>query len=219
MKICTKCKAEKHYDEYRKDAKSKDGFSSSCKECAGKAGAAYYAANKERLAVANRAYYEANKSAVLRQKKQYNAKNAELIAMQTKSYRERNDEVIKAQKREHYIRNKESISAKSRDYYERNTERFTAYNRARKARKRSAQGSHTAKDVSFIFDSQRGLCANCKARLFKSGKQKFHVDHIMPLARGGSNGKENLQCLCPACNLSKNAKDPISWANQNGRLL
>jgi 5-methylcytosine-specific restriction endonuclease McrA len=41
----------------------------------------------------------------------------------------------------------------------------------------------------------------------------------MPLARGGSNDRLNLQCLCPQCNLSKNAKDPIAWAREQGRLL
>jgi 5-methylcytosine-specific restriction endonuclease McrA len=219
MKTCTKCKIEKQYDQYRRDSKSKDGFRSNCKDCSAKAGAAYYAANKERFAIANKEYYKANKEAVLAQKKQYNLKNAESISIQTMLYRQKNLKAISAQKRQHYIKNKEQILSKLKSYYEKNPEKFTAYSRSRKARKKNAEGSHSSADVIVIFEAQKGLCANCQTGLFKSGKQKFHVDHIMPLARGGSNWPSNLQCLCPACNLSKNAKDPIKWAQENGRLL
>lgn len=41
----------------------------------------------------------------------------------------------------------------------------------------------------------------------------------MPLARGGGNGIGNIQLLCPPCNLRKGSKDPIKWAQKNGRLL
>ena len=36
----------------------------------------------------------------------------------------------------------------------------------------------------------------------------LHVDHIMPLARGGPNTLDNLQLLCARCNLAKGAKVP-----------
>jgi 5-methylcytosine-specific restriction endonuclease McrA len=32
---------------------------------------------------------------------------------------------------------------------------------------------------------------------------KFHVDHIIPIDEGGRSIPENLQLLCPSCNLHK----------------
>lgn len=219
MKICTKCKIEKPKTEYRKDSKSKDGISHSCKQCRDAYNAAYRAANAESIAIKCREYQDRNRESIAAQKRKYNAENAAEIAEQTRAYRDKNRSEIAAQKSAHYSKNKESISLRLKKYYESNREMFSAHGRARKARKKNAEGRHSASEVVVIFEKQRGLCANCKAALLMSGKQKYHVDHIMPLAKGGSNWPSNLQCLCPTCNLKKNAKDPVKWANENGRLI
>ena len=36
---------------------------------------------------------------------------------------------------------------------------------------------------------------------------KLHVDHIIPIAKGGKTVPENLQTLCQDCNLGKGTKD------------
>jgi len=67
-----------------------------------------------------------------------------------------------------------------------------------------------------LLKSQKNKCINCLCELSKGN---FHADHIMPLSLGGENTYKNLQILCITCNLKKNKKDPIIWAQQNGRLL
>jgi hypothetical protein len=42
--------------------------------------------------------------------------------------------------------------------------------------------------------------------------KRYHVDHVMPLSKDGLHDKDNIQLLCPKCNLSKAAKDPYEWA-------
>lgn len=136
-----------------------------------------------------------------------------------REYRKANTVKISEYWREYYKENTEKISGRGREYRQENAEKCAAKGRSRRARKRNADGCNTASDIRMILEGQRGLCANCKTKLFKSGAKKYHVDHIIPLALGGSNWPSNLQCLCPPCNLSKGAKHPDEWAAQNGRLI
>lgn len=64
------------------------------------------------------------------------------------------------------------------------------------------RGTYTAKDVRVIYRVQDGRCALCRRALH----MEYHVDHIVPIAKGGWNVFDNLQLLCPRCNLTKGAK-------------
>lgn len=110
-------------------------------------------------------------------------------------------------------------SARSCLWAKENHELSAQHSRNRRARLCTAEGSHTAFDISRIIKAQKNKCANCVKSLNKRGGSVFHVDHICPLSKGGSNWPSNLQILCPGCNLRKHAKDPLDWAQENGRLL
>jgi len=43
-------------------------------------------------------------------------------------------------------------------------------------------------------------CGRCGVHLARTG---FHIDHIVPVCKGGRHQEENLQLLCPRCNLTK----------------
>lgn len=79
----------------------------------------------------------------------------------------------------------------------------------------NAEGAFTSEQITDLYLKQRGKCANCGAKL---GEQ-FHRDHKVALSKGGSNDITNIELLCGGCNTRKHAKDPIRWANENGRLL
>lgn len=71
----------------------------------------------------------------------------------------------------------------------------------RRARKRSVGGRYSAEDVSLLLRAQRNRCFYCENTL-----GDYHVDHMTPLVRGGSNGIENICIACPDCNLKKSTK-------------
>lgn len=121
---------------------------------------------------------------------------------------------------EWFRRNRDRQRAANKRFYYKNRaamiERANASERKRRALKKGCQGSHTISDLRAILKAQKYRCVYCYADLRKA---KRHLDHIMPLARGGSDGRENLQYLCAPCNLSKGAKDPIEFARERGALL
>ena len=69
--------------------------------------------------------------------------------------------------------------------------------------------------VSLLFRRQRERCAFCASSI----KGGYHVDHVMPMHLGGLHEPNNLQLLCPSCNVRKWALHPVEFAQRNGRLL
>ena len=96
-----------------------------------------------------------------------------------------------------------------------NPEKVRVDAHVRRARKQAAEGSHSADELKALFERQQGKCAYCS----KSIRKGYHVDHVIPLARGGSNWITNIAFACARCNTSKGATDPIAFAQRLGRLL
>ena len=96
-----------------------------------------------------------------------------------------------------------------------NRNKLSAYSHFRRSQKKKNGGRFTATQVSALYPAQRGRCVSCRGKLGES----YHRDHVVPLSLGGSNDISNIQLLCEFCNLSKGAKDPIVWAQEQGRLL
>ena len=64
--------------------------------------------------------------------------------------------------------------------------------------------------LTMLRSRDRGDCANCGLQLVKECKGTPHIDHIIPLAKGGCNDLINLQLLCDRCNQRKRADlDPV----------
>ena len=60
--------------------------------------------------------------------------------------------------------------------------------------------------VKAILKSRdRGKCSNCLSDLNIELEAPVHIDHMVPLAKGGCNDIVNLQILCDKCNQSKSA--------------
>lgn len=61
--------------------------------------------------------------------------------------------------------------------------------------------------IKEIYDSNinkynKLTCVYC----FSPCEDNWHLDHIIPLVKGGTNNKSNLTISCPWCNLSKGSK-------------
>ena len=127
-------------------------------------------------------------------------------------YRKENIEAINKKERAYYDGNAERISMVARIYRQANPEKGRARRQNAIARKKNADGTHTHGDILRILASQDFKCVYCA----KDIADGYHVDHRMPLALGGSNWPDNLQCLCMRCNTRKSAKHPEAWEKEIG---
>jgi 5-methylcytosine-specific restriction endonuclease McrA len=118
------------------------------------------------------------------------------------------------------VENPEKYAAGRRRYVSHNADQIRAKDRARrstikgrkahtercaerKRRKRAGGGRMPSGYIARLFEKQQGQCAACKCELRVNGQ---HVDHVVPIARGGKHCESNVQLLCPLCNLRKNSK-------------
>lgn len=63
------------------------------------------------------------------------------------------------------------------------------------------------REVVYVRDG--GMCMKCGRKV---GRNRFHVDHIVPLSAGGDEwGLGNLEVACSECNLQKGSREEIEY--------
>lgn len=73
----------------------------------------------------------------------------------------------------------------------------------------------SAKTRMRILDRDNYTCQHCGATV--ADGVRLHIDHITPVAKGGTNDENNLQVLCSKCNLAK--KDNPNLKADKRKLL
>lgn len=162
---------------------------------------------------------------------QYMKDNAEKVRMLKAAHYQKNKERLGARWAKYYAENFQHLREKRIKYYWNNveTERCKSAKYAKenpilcrlarhKRRARiKANGGELSKDITVkLLLFQKGRCRICKIKLVGV---KYHLDHIVPIAKGGLNVDGNIQLLCQKCNQSKGSKDPHLYARQLGMLF
>ena len=82
---------------------------------------------------------------------------------------------------------------------------------------------HISEDVELrLYNAQGGRCFApwCSVPMQEPGTEsegaKYHLDHYIPIAKGGLHCDWNLDLLCAECNLDKGAKWPSEWCKAKG---
>jgi hypothetical protein len=184
MRRCPTCKTHLPWYDFHRSSRTGDGFHCQCKPCE----KAYRLANRDAIAARKRAYDVANRE----RRSEYNRANSERQRAYWKWYRETFPD---------------RVDQCNTAWRERNHDAILTKNRNRRAAERRAEGTHCHADVVNQFERQRGRCFWCHKTLSKG----YHVDHVVPLCKGGTNSPENLVICCPRCNCSKRGTHPMDW--------
>jgi 5-methylcytosine-specific restriction endonuclease McrA len=179
-----------------------------CRQCGLEKHNARYAANAE-AGRQRAAIYKANNSEAISERARLRRlENIEEFRSRELNWRKANPEKVQEKQHRRYWSDPERERARSAKY-----SRVAASRRRQRAKENG--GTFTRADILFLYASQRGGCVACKRALLLD----YHIDHIIPLVRGGRNSKDNIQLLCPPCNMEKSGKDPIDFMRHKGFLL
>ena len=196
-----------------------------CGACSRIRAAAYYFKNSKKVNARNAAYTKAHPEI----KRARTAKWAKANPDKVAASRERNKDKHSVSVAAWQARNPERVASNGAAYRTANKEKClvatTGWKKAHPEAIRIHRENRRAREMggklstglpAKLFSLQRGKCAYCSSDFRKTS---YHLDHIMPLSKGGANDNLNMQLLCPTCNLQKHAKHPIDFMQEKGRLL
>ena len=193
----------------------------------------YRIENPNKQKIAGQKYANKNKEKIRVYQAAYRAAHAEKHKAYNTAYRERPEnrtmacERTQAWYRANVEKARKEGSVRAMEWARKNPEkaraRIRAWDKAHpevskartalwRARKKGAEGKHSATEVRMLFVGQNGCCAVCRSTL----ESNYHKDHIVALSRGGSNWIENIQLLCPSCNHRKGTKDNAKFLREIG---
>ncbi len=133
--------------------------------------------------------------------KKWRTENRSLILEKIKVYNDANACRRRAYSRLWAQSNPERVRQSQRAWKEKNRDEVRMRGRLYQAARRAGDTKPGRTLLHELMELQKGLCVVCVADI----RTRSHLDHIVPVSKGGGNERENLQLLCPSCNCRKNA--------------
>lgn len=187
-KVCTKCERRKPRKLFypRKGGPAADPHMSICRKCWSERSAANYQQNRDKLS---------------QRHKDWRTRNAERYSAQQKEYYNANKDRIL----ERHRKTRQSNLAKYRriesESHKKNPQTWRDSRANRRARLKAAFVEPVKRRT--VYNRDGGLCQICGDPV---AFDDMHLEHRIPLARGGLHSYENTRTACARCNLAKGVK-------------
>lgn len=201
-KICTTCQSWKPYSEFHKYKRMKDGYEIYCKQC-------------------RKAKYKENDWYIPKGRKLSTLESKVINGVVCKGKLCTSCNQWKESKHFHKFKRlsdgleiycKECRKKTSKEYYSTEQGKENAYKNALKRRSNKNHVIFTKHQRKQLLDRDNWKCQNCGIKVHDRSiddwntPDKAHIDHMIPISKGGKSVPSNLQTLCRSCNLSKHDK-------------
>jgi len=174
--------------------------------------AEYVKQNKERIVIRDAAYRAEHRGEKTSYDAEYRLHNREKLAPYHAAYRAEHRKEAIVYQREYRAKNKEALKVARKAYHEKHTSEDAARSAIRRALKAGSLIGATAAQKAEIKEIYRRAKEDRNVRCYLCGSiialGDRHVDHIMPLSRGGQHRPSNLAVACSKCNMKKRDKLP-----------
>ena len=163
--------------------------------------------NRDAIAAKRRKQWADDAVQMRARQRAYYAANKESIREQPSRARGVAD---KAGARERYLRwraaNPDGVRVNTAKWIAANVDHYRASRRARcQIRRARKSGAFVERvDPRVVYANSEGVCGICSTAVLPL--DKWHVDHIVPLSKGGAHSYDNVQLAHAKCNLVKHAK-------------
>ncbi len=206
-KICSKCSIGKPVTEFEKDRRNPTGYGTRCRDCVRAYLSKWRTDNREHFNNYYRKYYADHPLTHLERTARWYSKNKDKVRAAGRRRYASDPEQARNKRRALYQKYPEREREKSKKYRKSNPIKRRAAEAVRRTRKNNSVGRYTEKDVLKMLEQQDNKCRYCGDSIVN----KYEVDHIVPLSRGGSNDLSNLVIACQPCNGSKHNKLISEW--------
>ena len=201
-KPCTRCGQVLPLTSYYKSKKAKSGLASSCKSCQYKMQKASMAKKPD--------YYNAKKV-------EWQTKNRKHLADLARKYYWQNPELFRTRSKKWAREHKDQVAVKNYLYKSANatylnqlSRQWRAANPEKVIEQNNRRRQRIANNGLFFIrpkEIRKLLAQPC----FYCGAKSQHLDHVVPIKRGGVHSIGNLLPACAPCNQSKSDKLLTEW--------
>jgi len=199
-KRCTRCGEDKPLAEMVKSSRSRDGYASRCKVCQNEWNRAIYhndiEASREYSRAKARRLYREDPEKYRERHREWYAENREHCIAYTAEYQRAHPERKREHDRRYARRHSAEIVKRVKRWQRENPERTREHLRKSKAKRRGAGEARTFSREA-VWERDGGRCHICGGRC---DHDDWHMDHLVPLSRGGAHAPDNVAVSHPRCN-------------------